>query len=230
MQSRVKDSKAKVRNLKLSRQNKTKEFRSQVSQNIFKRKMRKILEACKAERVAKRKQHDKKIMGLKLKYGRHKDEYKLASEISEYGMCEIFKDAPDMKPEDPSGPVVVCGEGEDLRMSSEEWQLLARGPKYCVVRGCGEEDMKVEIETAILKHKWDSMGDDDDSNDDECTEEERKENERVAQLAEEMGAQSRMAYNSEEDTWDARGLRVTDYRHNSRVIFPKLNQVVRRTT
>ena len=35
MQSRVKDSKAKVRNLKLSRRNKTKEYRSQVSQNIF---------------------------------------------------------------------------------------------------------------------------------------------------------------------------------------------------
>ena len=43
----------------------------------------------------------------------------------------------------------------------------------------------------------------------------------MAQLAEEMGAQSRMAYNSEEDTWDARVLRVTDYKHNSRVIFPK---------
>ena len=43
----------------------------------------------------------------------------------------------------------------------------------------------------------------------------------MAQLAEEMGAQSRMTYNSEEDTWDASGLRVTDYKHNSRVIFPK---------
>ena len=65
------------------------------------------------------------------------------------------------------------------------------------------------------------MGLEDDLVDEECSEEERKENERVAQLAEEMGAQSRMTYNSEEDTWDASGLRVTDYKHNSRVIFPK---------
>ena len=53
------------------------------------------------------------------------------------------------------------------------------------------------------------------------SEEERIENERVAQLAEEMSAQTRMVYDSEQDKWDARGLRVTDYKHNSRVIFPK---------
>ena len=44
--------------------------------------------------------------------------------------------------------------------------------------------MKVEIETAILKHKWDSMGQDDEPEETEITEEERRENERVAQLAE----------------------------------------------
>ena len=30
-----------------------------------------------------------------------------------------------------------------------------------------------------------------------------------------------MAYISQRDVWDARGLRVMDYKHNSRVIFPK---------
>ena len=38
--------------------------------------------------------------------------------------------------------------------------MLARGPKYCVMRGCSEEDARVEIETSILKHKWDCMGED----------------------------------------------------------------------
>ena len=33
-----------------------------------------------------------------------------------------------------------------------------------------------------------------------------------------------MVYNSEDKTWDARGLWVTDYKHNSRVIFPKAMQ------
>ena len=38
------------------------------------------------------------------------------------------------------------------------------------------------------------------------SEEERREQERVALLAEEMGAQQRMVYNSEDKTWDAKGL------------------------
>ena len=135
--------------------------------------------------------------------------------------CRVFQNNPDVTCEESSDPVVVCREGETLEMSSEEWQLLSRGPNYCVVRSCKEEDMRVELETCILKHKWDSLGRDENDDDDDLSEEEIIENERVAQLAEEMGAQRRMVYNSNEDSWDARGLRVTDYKHNSRVIFPK---------
>ena len=61
------------------------------------------------------------------------------------------------------------------------------------------------------------MGQDEEN----LSEEERIENTRVAQLAENMSAQTRMVYNSEQGVWDARGLRVTDYKNNSRVIFPK---------
>ena len=74
MISRVKDSKAKVIGLKISRQFKTEEFRNQVSQNIFKQKTRKILENCKREREAKRDQYDNKLKWLKHKYWRVKDE------------------------------------------------------------------------------------------------------------------------------------------------------------
>jgi hypothetical protein len=90
-----------------------------------------------------------------------------------------------------------------------------------MVRSCGEENVRVEIETAILKHKCDCMGQDEEVGEENLTEEERIENARVAQLAEEMSAQTRMVFNSEDGVWDARGLRVTDYKHNSRVIFPK---------
>ena len=48
---------------------------------------------------------------------------------------------PLMKPEAPSGPVIVSLEDEDVELGSNEWSLLARGPKYCLVRGCSEEDM-----------------------------------------------------------------------------------------
>ena len=127
-----------------------------------------------------------------------------------------------MKPEEPSGPVIVCDVGENLALSSEEWAVLAKGPKYCVMRGCSEEDARVEIETSILKHKWDCMGQDENETEEEnMCEEDKKESERVAQLAEEMAAQTRMVYDEESNTLDARGLRVTDYTHNSRVIFPR---------
>ena len=57
-----------------------------------------------------------------------------------------------------------------------------------------------------MKHKWDCMGQDGEEEEGEISEEERIENERVAQLAEEMAAQKRMAYDSDRDVWDARGL------------------------
>jgi hypothetical protein len=161
------------------------------------------------------------VRRLKVKYGEDLDEFEVPNEISEFSQCEMFKKNVKMKPEEPSGPVIVCDEGEDLQLSNEEWALLSRGPKYCMVRKCDEESMRVEVETAVLKHKWDCMSQEDTIEEGNISDEERLENERVAQLAEEMSAQTRMVYNSEDDVWDARGLRVTDYKHNSRVIFTK---------
>ena len=80
------------------------------------------------------------------------------------------------------------------------------------MRGCKEEDMRVEVETAILKHKWDCMSHEGEEEEEHLTEEESKEKERVALLAEEMAAQTRMVYDDQEQVWDARGMRVTDYK------------------
>ena len=138
-----------------------------------------------------------------------------------FGECKLLKCDPVMKPEAPSGPVIVSLEDEDVELGSNEWSLLARGPKYCLVRGCSEEDMRVEIETCVLKHKRDCMGREGDEDEELLSEEAKLEHERVAQLAEEMAAQTRMVHNTDENSWDARGLRVTDYKHNSRLIFPR---------
>ena len=185
--------------------------------------MSKILATCKIKREQARRIHDESIEWLKKKDGGINDEYEVPSEASKYEECRIFKNDHGMKPEEPSGPVVVCDVGEELKLSDEEWAVLARGPKYCVVRGCNEEDARVEIETSILKHKWDCMSQ--EGNDDEDTklmsDEEKKEVQRCEQLAEEMAAQTRKVYDGESNTVDARGLRVTDYKHNSRLIFPK---------
>ena len=215
------DSDCKVKNLKNERKSKTSKFKTQVSHNIFRRKLSRILACCKLKRDTARKIHDDSVEWLKKKYGERVDNYKVPSEVNEFGDCKVFKSNPDMKPEEPSGPVIVSDDGEDIELSDDEWALLARGPGYCVVRGCHEEDARVEIETSILKHKWDCMGQDDEEEELNTSEEERKEVERVTQLAEEMAAQTRLVYDGESKTVDARGLRVTDYKHNSRVIFPK---------
>ena len=54
------------------------------------------------------------------------------------------------------------------------------------------------------------MANEEEESSENMSDDERRENERVVQLAEEMRAQTRMAYNSEENVWDARGLSVTD--------------------
>ena len=99
---------------------------------------------------------------LKVKYGGMNDEFDVPVEIREFSKCEMFQKNAKMKSEDPSGPVIVCDEGEELDMSKEEWIVLSRGPKFCMVRNCDEENMRVEVETAVLKHKWDCMSHDDE--------------------------------------------------------------------
>ena len=221
VKARIADSACKIRKLKLKRSKATNDLKNKVSNNIFKRKMSKLFQFCEEKRESVRSVHNKKVAWMKIKYGRIKDDFSVPDETSEFRECKAFQENASMQPEQPSGPVVVCDSGEELGLSSEEWSLLARGPKYCVVRSCSEEDMRVETETCVLKHKWDCMGREGDEDYELLSGEEKEEHDRVAQLAEEMAAQTRLVHNPEEGSWDARGLRVTDYKHNSRVIFPK---------
>ena len=57
------------------------------------------------------------------------------------------------------GPVVVAREGEEIPLSKEEVSILSLGPKFCVLNNLNEEEFANNIEQAILKYKWDSMGD-----------------------------------------------------------------------
>ena len=75
------------------------------------------------------------------------------------------------------GAVIVLMEGENIQLTPGERKLLAKGPKYCILKSCSDE--------AICKHKWDCLA---------CGEsnaplleltEEQKETERLQELAEE---------------------------------------------
>ena len=61
--------------------------------------------------------HDDSVEWLKKKYGGRVDTFKVPSEDDEFRECKMFKTNPDVKPEEPSGPVVVCDVGEELELS-----------------------------------------------------------------------------------------------------------------
>ena len=92
LESTLADGNCKVKKLKLERKSNTTKFKNKVSHNIFRRKVSKILARCKVKRDAARKIHDKSVEWLKIKYGE----------------CKMFKPNPELKPEEPSGPVIVC--------------------------------------------------------------------------------------------------------------------------
>ena len=100
--------------------------------------------------------------------------------------------------------------------------MMELGPNFCVIAGCSEEGFRCDIETSIVKEKWDRMSrDGDEEGEDHTTTEEEDEKNRLEQLAEETAAQARQAYDSETKRWSGAGLRVTDYKANTRVILPK---------
>ena len=144
--------------MKKKRKDETNKFRLSLTQNVFKRKMKKIIEFARDARTTARQEQEQKVKWVRLKYGQKVDDFEVPDEVVEYSECKVFKKNPEVVTEEVTGPVVVCREGEDLQLNGKEWKLLARGPKYCTVRSCKEEDMRVEIETSVLKHKWNEMG------------------------------------------------------------------------
>ena len=128
-----------------------------------------------------------------------------------------------MAAKEVEGPVVVQMEGEEIVLSDCERELLTRGPKYCVLRSCNEEEMVGNIECSTVKYKWDEMaqGEEEKGELSNMSEEERVEQERLDAVADEMAAETRCIFSEEDKTWNLNKKRVTDYKANSRVILPR---------
>ena len=58
------------------------------------------------------------------------------------------------------GPVVVSKDGENLVIDDDENEFLSLGPKFCIFNYLDEEEYANNLEQAILKYKWDKMGED----------------------------------------------------------------------
>ena len=75
LQSRVLYSNCKVKKFKSERKVLTNKFKNQVSHNVFRRKISKILSTCKIKRNNARGRHDDKVKLMKKKYGGEVDNF-----------------------------------------------------------------------------------------------------------------------------------------------------------
>ena len=132
-------------------------------------------------------------------WSRSKVKSTVPEELAEFSKCEIFNS--DMSANVAEGVEIVLREGEVIKLSECEKAILARGPGYCLLKSVKNEEFCCCLETAIVKHKWQCLNDDDSDNEDSDTmsEEEQRESERLAALAEEMAAESRTPYDDREN-------------------------------
>ena len=110
MLSRIDNSNAKVRVLKKKRKDETNKFRLSLTQNVFKRKMKKIIEFARDARTTARQEQEQKVKWVRLKYGQKVDDFEVPDEVVEYSECKVFKKNPEVVTEEVTGPVVVCRE------------------------------------------------------------------------------------------------------------------------
>ena len=60
----------------------------------------------------------------------------LPDELSLFRDCKLFNNNMKLTPDDIKGVEIVTMEGEVLILTEEERKLLARGPKYCLLKRC----------------------------------------------------------------------------------------------
>ena len=59
-----------------------------------------------------------------------------------------------------SEPIIVCREGEEINMTNDELEILASGPKFCILNNLSDEKFEGELEQMIVKYRWELMGQD----------------------------------------------------------------------
>ena len=172
--------------------------------------------------------YKKKVEHLVKKFGIQKKVGLSSVMLEQMGNPRIFSE--EIKPEEIKDPVVVEMVGEEIKLSEDETNALKLGPKFNLYVDLCDEEFETDVEEAILKVKWDLMGEDN-------TEEKGLEDialevllgkevceEIDEQKAEEMEmkkAQERTPFNRQEMVFNYARRRVTDLKGNSRVCFPR---------
>ena len=177
-------------------------------------------------------ENEEKINFLVQKYGEVKDDLSelTSEEASKYASCAIFMKKCELVAKALKGPVVVCEDGEEMNLTKEETEVHSLGPKFCILNDLKEEEFENNLEQALIKYKWEVMGEEikkkktcgedpaDVAIDAILDENEKNEVEEQLRILE---AKSRMVYDSGDGGWSYARKRVTDFKGNTRVIFPR---------
>ena len=135
-------------------------------------------------------------------------------------------------------PTIVFMENDEILISKDEAELLALGPKFCTVKNLCKESFECEIEEAIVKYRWEIMGEEIEVNNKkkdpnydakfeeayEVMKSELYSKEEIEVMDEEeriKDAELRLIYLPEKEEFDLSKRRVTDLKGNSRVVLPK---------
>ena len=177
-----------------------------VSMTVYKNTTGKVKEHCCGSRTEVRKEHLDRVEWLKKKY---KGEAKstLPDDLKQFQDFKVFQEPCPLTPQEVSGAVIVLMERENSQLTPGERKLLAKGPKYCILKSCSDE--------AICKHKWGCLA---------CGEsdalllevpesiEEQQKTKRLQELAEELAAETRTIYDENTKTFNMNKRKVTSVR------------------
>ena len=110
-------------------------------------------------RVKLKVKYSKKVEHMVKKYGVVRNRCDVDKVMLEYmGEPKILVE--DVGPDKTRDPVIVENTGETIVLSKDELELLRLGPKYCLFVNLTEENFETDVEEAVMKIKWDLMGDD----------------------------------------------------------------------
>ena len=204
-----------------------KDLKLQLSVRQMKNMCSKVSKHCAYVRAQAREKKNKKLKWLIEKYGSKNTKMPdLPNNIKDFKKCNIFNPEYNMVKEEIDGVEIVLREGEVISLSACEKKVLARGPGYCVLKSVKEEGFCCSLEEAIVKHKWETMDDDQESEDpwlEVVSEEELKEKVRLDALAEEISAESRTPYDATNKKFNLNRQCVTNFK-KIRVLFsPRLS-------
>ena len=105
----------------------------------------------------------------------------------------------------------------EVTLDEDEYAAIALQPKRSLSRKLDDQRLEVDIDLCFTKQRWESSNNESESKDEmnSTFTEKEKEDEEI------WAAKSRQVYDPEDNEFDMRRRKVTDIKHNSRVILPK---------